>query len=76
MQQTLVLLLDKNKFDRVFEAEFLDSSNVTSYNHMSLTAEVFGKTCEALPLSDFCQDCNDNMIDLDKYWLTYVMIKL
>jgi hypothetical protein len=74
MRQTVIILLPVDDYDRIKDAERLEDDNF--YSLEELQKEFEDKNGE-IPLvytsmSNFMIDCNDEKINLNLYWLTYV----
>lgn len=71
-KKTLVILLPVDQYDRIEDAEKVEGKN---YANLSDIKERFpGDDVLIYALSNFMYDANDQNINLENYWITYVNI--
>lgn len=71
-KKTLVILLPVDQYDRIEDAEKVEGKN---YANLSDIKERFpGDDVLIYALSNFMYDTNDQNINLENYWITYVNI--
>jgi len=68
-----ILLLPVDDYDRRDDAEAVEN---TTFESISDLEDRFPKDFLVYPdISDFMDDCNNQEINLELYWLTYVNLK-
>jgi hypothetical protein len=71
-KKTLIILLPVEQYDRIDDAEKVEGKN---YANLSDIKERFpGDNVLIYALSNFMYDANDQNINLENYWITYVNI--
>lgn len=71
-KKTLVILLPVDQYDRIEDVEKVEGKN---YANLSDIKERFpGDDVLIYALSNFMYDANDQNINLENYWITYVNI--
>ena len=71
MDNVRILLLPIDNFDRRRHAEMWENASMTA-------AEVKGITDKGgslFPLTEFMDLCNDQALDLEKFWMSYITLK-
>ena len=71
MDNVRILLLPIDTFDRRRHAEQWENTRMTA-------AEVKGITDKGgslFPLTEFMDLCNDQALDLEKFWISYITLK-
>ena len=70
MDNVRILLLPIDTFDRRRHAEYWENTSMTA-------AEVKGITDQGgslFPLTEFMDFCNDEALDLEKFWISYITL--
>lgn len=66
-----IVLLPTNEYDRRSYAERYEN---TTYKTFKEAREVFGENAGICELTDFMDMCNDQEMNLEQYWITYITI--
>jgi len=66
-----IVLLEVDKYDRKKIAEAYENAVFKTYKEAK---EVFGEEAGICDLSTFMDACNDQDINLEGYWITYITI--
>lgn len=66
-----IVLLEVDKYDRKKVAEAYENAVFKTYKE---AREVFGMEAGIVDLSTFMDACNDQDINLEGYWITYITI--
>lgn len=80
MGQTRIVLISVTKFsDGRYIANNIENMSFESYAEIRASIQKEEKIKEEgdvkiYDLTDFMEDCNDQMIDLDEWWVAYVNI--
>ncbi len=74
MQQPKVriVLLPIKEYDRRRTAEAYENAVFETHDD---AIKVFGETAGICELTTFMEMCNDQELELEKYWITYITIK-
>lgn len=72
MRKTIIVLLPVEHYDRIEDAEKLENQNF--YSFQELHDEFANREGDQLvfTLPNFMLHCNDQTINLELYWITYV----
>ena len=66
-----IVLLDVDKYDRKDVAEAYENAVFKTYEE---ARKIFGEEAGIYELNTFMEACNDQEINLEQYWLTYITI--
>jgi hypothetical protein len=71
IEKTMIVMLPIDKFDRRMDAEQLGNNTMDIIQVNELRA----RGAAVLELTEFMDICNDQVINLDSYWMSYITIK-
>lgn len=71
MDNTRVVLLPIDQFDRRRHAEYWENTSMTAGEVKGIT----DKGGSLYTLSDFMDLCNDQALDMEKFWISYITLK-
>lgn len=71
MFKAYVLLADKSKHEKK-EVEDYEGIIFQDFEHMD--DELYDTDLEYLPIENFCRGLNDQELDLDNFWVSYVYV--
>jgi len=75
MRQIVIILLPVDEYDRIDDAEKIENKNYYKFQEIQDDLNKNGDKESPLiytSMSNFMLDCNDQNINLELYWLTYV----
>ena len=67
-----IVLLPITTYDKHNNAEAYENS---VFEKIADARQLFGEEAIIYDLTDFMDDCNNEELSLDEYWLTYITIK-
>lgn len=70
MDNVRILLLPIDTFDRRGDAEYWENTSMTAGEVKGIT----DKGGSVFPLTEFMDLCNDQDLDLEKYWISYITL--
>ena len=71
MDNVRILLLPIDNFDRRRHAEMWENTSMTAAEAKGIT----DKGGSLFPLTEFMDLCNDQALDLEKFWISYITLK-
>jgi hypothetical protein len=69
--KTMIVMLPIDKFDRRMDAEHLENNTLDIIQVNELRAS----GAAVLELTSFMDICNDQEINLDSYWISYITVE-